>query len=414
MSTDFVPDSSTLIIEELPSAGFAGTRLELRGGGLPKQGATWGGKQVVVTRWYAGNPVATQQSIGSQELPSSWEGTWHRNMLESSPASWTDENGGTVSIVHPAVLMETMDGIRLRGHPLRVTWTSPSRAEGTDVQIIREGRMSQLEFPVTRIDDIDWKVTFDWYSRGNPDAQRVSLRATGLESGLVAMTIAIQELSIAVQALKNKLNPLSQYGGVGSFDLSNLSKLANYPSSLMDDITNNANVYLSKLQELTDIANTFVTSPVDAVNKALSIANSFMAYLNQTAYAISIIPVEYATIDFPNSSDVARNANFFAHTLDSLFQASDKTAKLVDAAVRAKAAQSAIDSTGAMVGRTDTANGMVIYKVKRGDTPITISVFFYQSPDYASSILKANRLPPYTIDLDPGTILVIPTNPQAV
>src|ERR1700690_2537947 len=205
-------DISVIIVEELATAGFAGTKLELRGGGLPKQGATWEGKHRVQTHFYVGNPVATQQSLGPTEGPSTWEGTWHRNMLESSPAKWTDEDGNITFITQPHILMQIMDDIRYRGYALRVTWsTTAISIDGTtpeDVTIIREGRLTETSFPVTRTADIDWKATFDWKSRGQTQPF-TSIGSPDFSSGIISAQLALTNTLVAAAALKNSINPFA-------------------------------------------------------------------------------------------------------------------------------------------------------------------------------------------------------------
>lgn len=410
-------DSSVIVIEELPSPGFAGTRLELRGGGLPKIGAAWGGKHTVITRYYSGNPVATQQAIGPQEVPSSWEGVWRRNILEVSPATWTDENGISTSVVQPITLMQLLDDIRFRGYPLRVTWATALKEIQTtgdsDVQIIREGRLTDINFPVDRAEDIAWKATFTWYSRGQPAQQRTSLRNASSTDSLAGLTISVQEALVRAQALKNKINPLSQYGAASNFSLSDLDKLATYPQSLMDDLNNQFNVVLSRISDVSDAVNDALVTPAEVASKALSMANSALAVCNQFMLNMGELPSEYVSTS-GDAADVARNAKYLADTADSMWTVIEQVLDIVQQAAKAKASQSALDGQGARVGDGSGSQDAVIYKVKRGDTPISISLFFYQSPDYGGAILQANRLPPYTINLDVGSILVIPTNPLTV
>jgi hypothetical protein len=407
-------DVSVIIIEELPVPGFSGTRLELRGGGLPKQGATWNGKHQVVTRYYVGNPVATQQSLGPREAPSTWEGAWHRNMLESSPAVWIDTDGVRQEVVHPHLLMTILDDIRFRGYGLRVTWSTKATAEGADIQIIREGRLTDVSFPVTRAEDIDWKATFDWKSRGQNAALVTNLRNPETADLVASLQLQVNAVIVATQALKNKLDP-NELGSVSSFSLDQLFKLATYPQSLVDSLTNQLNVVLVNLQSLSDLVTQGAVTPAETADKMLTIARSALAVCNQTVYNFETIPLEYNTVAGSDLADVARNAKYLAGITDSINTTNDSIFAIIEAAKQAKASQSPIDSSGAVVSdASSSAAQNQLYKVKFGDTALSISAAFYGSSDYAGSILKANRLSPYTVDLAVGSILVIPANPQNI
>ena len=53
--------------------------------------------------------------------------------------------------------------------------------------------------------------------------------------------------------------------------------------------------------------------------------------------------------------------------------------------------------------------GYVPYIVKQGDTPDTISLYFYNSPLYYAFILDFNNINDPYATLEPGTLLRIPT-----
>lgn len=406
-------DISVFIIEELPQPGFAGSKLELRGGGLPKTGATWGGKQLVITKWYVGNPVATQQSLGSRENPSTFEGMWRRNLLEQSPAIWTDEFGNRNEVVHPHILMQLVDDIRTRGYPLRVMWTAKP-SDSADVQVIREGRLTDCEFPIDRAEDIGWKMTFDWKSRGLPETLATNFRDPLASNENAALQLKINDCLVKIAALKNKLGP-DQYGSTTSFGLDQLAKLASYPTDIMEGLTTQFNSILVKLSDVEQLAQQIALTPAQVADMTLSICNSTLALCNQSVLDTMNIPAEYAQVDKGTAADAARNANYLAGVTDSVTQVEIKTLEIIRALLRQKASQSPVDASGAVVGDAgDTALSNTLYKVKAGDTAISISIQFYGSPDYAGAVLKANRLSPYTVDLDVGSIIVVPTNPKAI
>jgi hypothetical protein len=66
-------------------------KLELRGPGLPMQGAAYESENRLITEWMTGNSVeAVQQVLGPMLNPSDWEGVGRTTQLIGCPCIWTD------------------------------------------------------------------------------------------------------------------------------------------------------------------------------------------------------------------------------------------------------------------------------------------------------------------------------------
>lgn len=108
-------------------------------------------------------------------------------------------------------------------------------------------------------------------------------------------------------------------------------------------------------------------------------------------------------------SDLTRAAEYFGKTLDEQ--------RNINARARELAAQSrevltrnpggANNSSAATSG---TRQGLLkaIHVTIEGDTPMGLSIRYYETPDHAVDILNANGLPWSQVTFEKGSILIIP------
>ena len=227
--------SSNITVEELGSDGSPLRVLTLRGPGMPKTGANWGGESTVPTTWYAGNPdEATQQVLVSKELPTKWEGTWRLTMLNRQPCSLSAPSAAQQDqdLVSPGDIADTLDDMRRKGRVLRVTFTVSDSVPGISRTILRLGRMTHLDFKYMLSSDVDWECEWVWKSRGATQARVTSTRdddvptaATALQNGMNAAIVAAQT---AIQAS----NP-GVANSADRFTLGQLEQLAAAPQALV-------------------------------------------------------------------------------------------------------------------------------------------------------------------------------------
>jgi hypothetical protein len=388
-------------IYELSASGEAqGRQLVLTGPGLPFMGAEWASKSVVKTKWYNGNPNATQQALGPQEMPSTWQGDWRRTMLGRSPAQYTDEKGAVSRVVNPINLWNILETIAREGRMLRVIWSVSSVDAESTGQVIREGRMTELHFKPQRLQDIEWTITFDWASRGRPNPLKVS-EARAARVGDIDRDYI------------NKLNQLVALNTIASFAKNNpaaltlgqLEAVANYPSTLVNSLARQVQSIGSQVGQVVNIAATLATQPMSIVGRVIDLARNTVSQINGFGDSISRIPAETLTTK-SKLADLIRATKTFNKQVDSsevLAQAGLAFALKMQQQFQAQSA-----------GRTNPSRlanpqaATQVYLTKPGDTPERISMIFYKSPDHGGDILRANKLSWHTPTLPPGKALLIP------
>lgn len=402
---------SILVIEELPSQG-TGQRLELIGGGLPHQGTGWSGNQRLPTKWYVGATEASQQVLGPTELPSEWEGEWHRTMLGRSPATFVDESGQAQQVVRPHELAAAMDSFRLRGFKLRVTWSQGlSEGSGREMRMLREGRLEELTTKVTRAEDIFWTAKFTWMSRGAPSRNPlVRDSQDGLLQSLAAMTRATDAVLAARAAIYSKtLLP-------GSADGFSLDRIGKFNDDLVKQLDNFGRSVQRNALRLTNlIANVrkVAITPLTLADHALAIAQNTIGLCTSTIALISRTPPEVMSID-TRAKDVANAVRSMGAVSDAARDLRSAALKFASQARTISGVRGTRDDRGAQVDIPLGQGKQRIYRARGGDTPQRVSIIMYGTPDYGVSILRANHLSWYTVEFTPGQVLVIPSDPKSI
>ena len=143
-------------------------RVVLRGRALPYQGAMWEVSQRERTKWYAGNPVATQQVLGPEEMPTTIEGQWKDKYLLNAA------DGTTSAVVEgfalqalpgtAAQLVEAFEALARSGNSVRVEWGSQ----------VRTGLLKRFRAAYDREEDLAWEAEFSWSSRNDEVAPRAA------------------------------------------------------------------------------------------------------------------------------------------------------------------------------------------------------------------------------------------------
>lgn len=413
------PGASVVMIEELSETGIldqifrTGRRVELRGSGQPKQLASWIGKQRITTKYYVGNPNATQQVLGPMEMPSEWEGEWHRTMLSRSPATYIDDSGVPQFVVRPDQLVDAVDEIRRRGHRLRVTWSARLAEDDTqEVRFVREGRLAQFETAIVRAEDINWKMQFEWASRGEAvKAPQVRQGADGL---LVQMAVVQAMANVAINsrgflaALRNK-SP----GSANTFTLGQLERMLDAPVAYVRAIGRQIQQVTQRIADVASLAKKTIYEPWAVANALTTIAQNTVALTTQSIATLSAIPPEILSVT-SRAADVARSANSFGRILNADMDLRAAALVMQSQAKLAQGARATRDDRGALVAQPTAGDSPRFHRVRQGQTPQMISNIYYGTPDYAAEILRANRLSWYTVDLLPGQILIIPADPKSV
>lgn len=425
MATE-IPDGlfvgSQLTIEELtPTTPGGQPRVViLVGPGLPlKGGAKWGGDTRLITKWYPGNGTeATQQNLGPIEMPSDFSGEWNRTRMGRAPSWYRDETGSARYVMEPLDLFEILDAIRIAGARLRVTWASSgSRLLGTsasgsvqdvDRKILREGRMKSLEItPDTEV-DVRWSMNFEWSGRGNTQDRAASVRR---DDDLTAATSAVQQsisaLDFFVDAKMVSLKPNLRLSA-SMLTLGQLEALANAPLKLVNDATRKLRYNLNQFKRVADVAKKLAFSPISMANSAVDFARNTTAIANQFVTQFGRTPVELLSLK-GKVSDLTKAHKHFGQVADQMSVTARRGAELEQKLREARVSGGNRGQISVKESATTRAGDLLaIHVCKSGDTPTRLSMKFYQSPDHASDILRANRLPLHTPSFAPGKIVVIP------
>lgn len=418
----FLNVGSTLTIQELVATSPGGQPrvLVLIGPSLPiKGGAKWGGDTRLVTSWYPGNGIeATQQNLGPVEMPSDFNGEWNRTRMGRCPAVYRDETGAQRQVVEPMELYEIFDSIRMGGARLRVTWaatgdrlignTLEGRSQPVDWKIIREGRIKTFEItPDTEV-DIHWTANFEWVGRGGVQDKAASVRRDDdLSLATQAVQQSISALDFFVDTKMVSLRPDARLSA-STFTLGQFEKLAGFPKKLVDDATAKLRYNLNQFKRVSDVVQKLAFSPVSMANSAVDFARNTTAIANQFVTSLGQTPVELQSLN-NKVSDLTRASKHFGQVADAMTIAARRGAELEAKLREVRVTGGNRGQIGVKESSVTRAGDIVaIHVCKDGDTPIRLSVKFYQSADHADAILRANRLPGHTPTFRRGQIVVIP------
>lgn len=404
-------DASSITIEQLDGDQ---QKVVLHGPALPFQGAAWKSKQSVVTTWYPGNPQeATQQVLGAQEMPSSWEGMWRRTQMGHTPSRiYSGPNDGTGSVInHPSTLRDVLDQIFFQGSRLKVTWTviaaDPTQPSAS---ITRVGRATEWEFPHDRVHDIAWKITFEWSGRGKSLQKVVSTRDDDSASANAALLAAMDAdvattlgLGLDLSVTANRIAPPS------NFNLGQLASIANYPNALCAEFSRNIRLVSGKIKQIANVINTVKNLPFSMSNTLLGSVRNTKSVCATFIDACSATPIEMMNTQ-TNLRLLASTGNIMGAKVE-VARAIARSATNYEATliIPTNPSPNGIASQKKAGNNLGPQNKMLaVCVVKNGDTLITLSQRYYKSPDHGLDIAKANHLPWHIVVLTPGTVLIIP------
>ncbi len=410
--------SSTITIEELTGTGEGQPRkMILRGPSMPFMGAEWGAGNNVVTTFYPGNPVGSQQMLGPKEMPSNWQGEWNRTLLGKTPVQFTDETGTDFLITRPDLVWDVLEDIFRRGALLRVTWsTHGAELVGDFDQTlrvinsdrVREGRAKEWKFNPDRHTDIKWQVSFDWLSRGGEQMRIADVRE---DSDLAASANTLAN-SIALTSFLAELKAKSIISDVRlsatHITLGQLEALADAPNLAVTQLTRDLQASVNDVKRVADLGQKIGNIPDDVRRTIVDFARNTQAICKQYEGSTTRTPSEAMSKDMKVSS-VMRAWGYSSRITDSVRINAREAQAIVDKNKRA-----VVDAAGQgkVVARdtSSTRAGEVIatYVTKAGDTPQFVSMKFYGTPDNAIDILFMNRLPWHTPVFPMGSVLIIP------
>jgi hypothetical protein len=401
--------SSQLTISEM---GDPGTFVILQGASLPFQGAEWSGENRITTTWYPGNPdEATQQVLGPKEVPSHWRGVWRRTLMgrSDSYASASNSTGQTQAITQPWMLRDLLEDVFRRGRRLEVIWSTvqppgetspfygpssglhlslgtgffpPQTYEAVNDKIRRQGRVRSWKWSHDRAQDIHWEIEFDWLGRGRTQQKVTSTRDDSAQA-------TVNALAAAVNTLYNLIVPP-------------LDPFTTFLRSIQTNI--------STLNSAVQLGYSFATLPLSLASQVVDLCRNTVGLCDQTVDQFGREPPELAALNM-SVHDMTIALSHGAQVCDAAVQVA-RGAQTSEVKLRDQQQSGSLQGQLAPQNTTlGTPQVIQKYLTRQGDTPQSISMTFYGTPDAAVQLLKANRLPWYQASFPPGQVLVIPVLP---
>lgn len=333
-------------------------------------------------------------------------------MLSGEPQEYTDNSGGQFSIVDPLSMWNATEAIARGGQRLQVVWSvfSDDGSPSATGSVVREGRMGELKFKPTRLQDIEWEIEFLWQSRGTTTSQPVtSTRSNTVVADSAAYQNALQDLIDANEdAQTNDLLPTF-------FSLGISEGVASAPILLSDNLNESVSLASFDVLTVTSIAATISSQPDAITNRAVDLAQDSVVQANIFYDTLSEVPYELLTQDPSRLSSLMFAFNQFATQSDAA-QNLAQVAQQFTAQLRQQV-QALLNSGRIAPTRLGDPNNILrSYMTKQGDTPASVSARMYGTPDHAIDILRANNLSWYTPTFQAGRVLIIPrlsnTNPS--
>lgn len=391
--------SSVLVVEELTGQK---RKVWLMGPALPLQGAEWATRQKLSTTWYQGNALeATQQVLGPEEMPSDWTGKWNTTRMVSAPSIYYPTTGAPQRITRASTMRDILDDLFLSAALLSVTWAAD---EGR--KIVRLGRAAEWHFPHTRMDDIEWSITWAWTGRGG----RVQRVATFRKDSQNVVSQKIQQELAQLVAEVTEASLLQSKKGLAlsadTFSLGDLEALANAPFELMKQVSQFATQVANRIQRIGALVDKIGSLPDSLARQVRDIATNMAAVLNTFCAQASRTPPD--TLTTAGSTGRVSQGLKAAMYAGAVQGQAERAAAAATALARAARASESTLKGGAAGDRAQTADMLGVHLTKQGETFSTISLAWYKNPDEGGALAKANGFPQYQVAPPPGFPLVIP------
>lgn len=397
--------ASTVVIEERTGQGRT---IELRGPGMPKQGAAWESELKLVTTWYPGNPFeATQQVLSDTELPSDWEGVWNTTRMMVTPSLFQDGPGAPQqSVTRASTLRDVVDEVLRSGALLRVTWASDDGRK-----LVREGRASTRRFSHVRQDDINWTITFVWTGRGESASRVLDFTSENLEAALRSLNATLNDLAGQISANGIASSNAQVPGSTTALRLGQLEAFAQTPQRLLGGYLRTVTGLAARVKQVADITDAVATTPADLQAQLTDAAKSTAGAVRSFVDAVGRFPPETLT-DVPASpSAIALAVVFFGDVTAKSNDAARAAEQVQQAAKRRQTAGTPYQSR---VNRSNPTDAVTVVRSRASDTFAGLSIRYYGTPDRAAQIAAANNYPGYQVAPGAGQVILIPvlTNPS--
>lgn len=203
--------------------------IDLQARSLPYQGVEWGVRQRNKITWYQGNPVATVQVLGPEEMPTIMRGMFKDRFLGVGAAKR---------------LVAKLDKLCRSGLLCKVSW-GPN---------IRFGILEEFKPNFIRRQDIEWEMRWLWTSRD--------------QSFVAAAINAVFDAIDAVKDLVNQFNQLAEA----------IRNLGNFIESFAKEVTDT-------LHDLENIVPNLEAAVKDVGKSSVVAKDTAVRFLNQSSTA---------------------------------------------------------------------------------------------------------------------------------
>jgi hypothetical protein len=313
-------------------------------------------------------------------------------------------------------IREVFEDICRQGMRLRVVWAIAGttllgtflngKKRDESFKILREGRLKSFSAPIDRHTDINWKMEFEWVSRGKKQ-QKVARPNQDEDLAYISNSmIASQQATIeAIQKKFGISSKTAQHLTIGQ-----LVDIVEAPANVLRRQLNSLSSNLAQVQKVGSLAQTLAHQPLTVVNQLIAFGRRTQVQSNAFLKSTGQIPAELFTTKPGSVSATLRNVTYYGNLEDSTElerrQGVDLQALIRNTTINV--------GNRAEVAYTDTRSTrqndiLAVYVAREGDTPEMVSQKFYNTPDRAQDILRANRMSWYEPKFKKGQILTIPT-----
>ena len=375
MSTTVVNTAGPFTIQELTGARRT---LRLVGRALPYRPFNLKTKQRVELTWYPGNPEATATILGAAEEPTTINGKWKDKFIAQEIEAASIATGAVQTVLtYPITINDEpvldvrqavaeLDSMIRSGQLLQVSWDEQTR----------NGHLTVFDKNWDNYHDLEWSMTFEWISRGEPTVPVVFTTSVSLSDTSGRISQASADLTTAVDSINQPATQALQ--------------------EALTDVTDNVSSLSTEAKNAVSSPFKQGTTPFNASRRVVSTCTQT---INQTELAIatmeghvngyydSVVPL--ATMGFQRRLDWAAYGR-----------------RVITASRKAR--KTAIEQRAALAKQMESTL-LAVYTAREGDDLRTVSEQFYGSPFDWRKLLLFNELT--SPQLSAGQIVLVPRAP---
>jgi len=254
--------------------------------------------------------------------------------------------------------------------------------------------------------DVGWTAKFDWAGRGKARKLPVCTRDDSVSAAGAAFEVAQNMLDTVSQAsfLTSRYDVRNS---ANVFTLGRLEAMVKAPLNTLNALQTSMRRTTTTFNRFLNVASTIARTPYDTAQAVTSLARSAQTLAQSYRDVQGRIPVELQS-NRDTAASLLRAHAYYTQVDAAVVQCARAAAKLalqftLDKARSGQRRQ----NTTVTTARGDSV--LAMHSVHQGDTVLRLSMKYYNSPDYAWIICRANGLPWSQVVLPIGAVLMIPT-----